>query len=298
MMRHAFLALTLLLAATSCRPDRPRASGRMDSSELAGRASRLDQLRSDSVTDRAAPLARWVLPDDLAEVSGLALTDDGRLLTHDDELGKVSEIDYRTGVVVKQFVLGRRGVQADFEGIAAVGRDLFLVTSGGKIYEFHEGSNGGHVEYSVHDPELGKECEFEGLAYDPAIASLLLLCKNAGQKKLKDHLVVYRWKIDAGNSRRLSRMTVPLSSLIEGHGWEDLHPSGIEVDPTSGNYVIVAAQEKALIILSPEGRPVSVRALPAGHDQAEGVTITRDSILIICDEAVNRPAAITLYRWP
>ena len=51
--------------------------------------------------------------------------------------------------------------------------------------------------------------------------------------------------------------------------------------------------------MSPEGAILETRMFPAGaHDQPEGVAITRDSMLIISDEAVTRPAAITLYRWP
>jgi predicted amidohydrolase YtcJ len=38
--------------------------------------------------------------------------------------------------------------------------------------------------------------------------------------------------------------------------------------------------------------------LPGEHDQAEALAITKDSILIIGDEAARKPAVITLYRWP
>lgn len=289
----------MAVALLGCRPDRSRAS-RVDRSELAGRSARLDDLkaRSDTTGDRNAPLARWILPDNLAEISGLALTADGRLLAHDDERGMISEINYRSGIVTKQFLLGRRGVQSDFEGIAVAGRQIFLLTSTGKLYEFLEGANDARVTYSVHDTDLGHECEFEGLAYDPAINALLLACKNVGEKKLRDHVVIYRWALDPQAKPRLSHIAIPLSSLIEGQEWTDLHPSGIEVDPLTGNYVLVAAQEKALLMVTPDGRPVWARPLPGTHDQAEGIALTRDSILIIADEAGRRPSAVTLYRWP
>jgi len=37
--------------------------------------------------------------------------------------------------------------------------------------------------------------------------------------------------------------------------------------------------------------------LPGNHHQAEGVAVTKDSLLIISDEATSKPAAITVYRW-
>ena len=118
----------------------------------------------------AAPLAEWVLPHALQEISGLALTSDGRLLVHDDELGQVWEVDYRRGVLVKRFSPRQSDVmKGDFEGITIANGAMFLLASNGKLYEFHEGANGAHVDYKVHDTGLKKECEFEGVAFDPAI---------------------------------------------------------------------------------------------------------------------------------
>lgn len=286
-----------LLLSLGCR-DRLGGNGGADSADLAAREARLNLARSTPDTGAwGAPLARWVLPPSLNEISGLALTPDGRLFAHPDERGIVSEINYRRGVVVKQFVLGRRGVQADFEGIAIVGEDFYLLASGGKLYEFKEGANEAHVEVSIRDTELGKECEFEGLAYDASITSLLLVCKHVGMKELKDHLVIYRWRLGEVTGERLSQIATPVSQLIQDHGWKEFRPTSIEVDPQSGNYVIITA-ELALLIVSPEGAILEVRLLPETHDQPEGVAITSDSMIIISDEAVTKPATITLYRWP
>jgi uncharacterized protein YjiK len=235
--------LIALLAATGCREFSERRKPMADHSELESRAARIDQeLAKKTEIDYSKPIAQWVLPANLAEISGLAMTADNRLLAHDDELGLVSEIDYRRGIVLKQFRLGRRGVQQDFEGIATAGEAIFLLTSSGKIYEFREGANGDRVDYRIYDTELGRECEFEGFAYDPSINSLILACKNVGIKKLRDYVVLYRWKlVRSQDGARTSQLTIPLSSITEGHDWKDFHPSGLEVDPTSGDYVIVAA---------------------------------------------------------
>ena len=59
----------------------------------------------DSEAKLGGAVARWVMPDKLKEISGLALTEDGRLLGHGDEHAHVFEIDYRRGVIVKEFTL-------------------------------------------------------------------------------------------------------------------------------------------------------------------------------------------------
>jgi uncharacterized protein YjiK len=297
--RRATLSLVaVLLLSFACRGRLEGSAKDEGGTDLAGRESRLEQARAAPDTGAwGTPLARWVLPQRLAEISGLALTPDGRLFAAPDERAIVSEIDYRRGIVVKQFLLGRRGVQGDFEGMAIAGEVMYLLTSNGKVYEFREGANEARVEYSIHDLELGKECEFEGLAYDESINSLLLACKHVGIKELKDHLVIYRWLLTEGASDRLSRIATPVSDLMHQQKWKDFRPTGIEVDPFTGNYVITTA-ERALVIASPEGAILETRMLPETHDQPEGVALTRDSMIIISDEAVTRPAVITLYRWP
>ena len=308
--------LAASVAASACRPADAAKRIRADSAELAGRQVRLEQAlrgRGSAATDSAADpsaadssavdstakdsaVARWVLPRDLDEISGLALTADGRLLAHGDERAQISEIDYRRGVIVKQFVVGAPTIKDDLEGIAVANGMVFLLASNGKLYEFREGANGTRVDFITSDTHLGKECEFEGLAFDAAINSLLLACKNVQLKDQRDQMVIYRWKVDGGDDR-LSQLAVPLSRILPSIKEKELHPSDITVDPTTGNYVIVASIEEALIEITPAGEVVFARKLTGQHDQPESLAITRDKILIIGDEAGRRPAVITLYPW-
>jgi len=294
------------VAASACRPA-DAAKGRGDSTELRRREARLERSLAKrdsgatSDTDATKPLARWIMPVELAELSGVALLPDGRLLAHGDEHAKIYEVDYRRGTVVKEFTLGSPAVKGDFEAIAAVDDRFYLLDSNGTLYEFQEGKNGEHVEYSTHDTKLGKECEFEGLTYDPAITSLLLACKHVHTKKFKDDLLIYRWPLEKNEQgeRALTELTIPVSRLPKALlGKGGFRPSDITIDPITGNYVIISSLERAIISITPSGEIVFARRLPGEHDQAEALAITKDSILIIGDEAARTPAVITLYRWP
>jgi hypothetical protein len=278
----------------------------IDTAELTKRAARLQQALTNPDADSAhgGRLARWLLPDQLKEISGLALTSDGRLLTHGVRRGRVFEIDYRRGMIVKEFSLGRGSdaLTGNFEGITVVNDVVYLMSSEGKLYEFREGKDGKKVDYIMHDTGLKTECEFEGAR---AINSLLLACKNVYNKHLKDSLVIFRWRLEGDSATRASRLTLPLAKAIGTNTWKGLHPSDITVEPFKGNYVLIAATEKALIEITPAGDVVSARPIPGDHPHAEGVAITKDSLLIISDEAghrtpdeaVHRPAVVTLYRW-
>jgi len=295
------MLLATLLSPSGCRPGGSREAkmAARDSAELAARAQRLDSAltRPDTTKHKDAPLARWLLPNSLAEISGLALTPDGKLFAHDDNVGRIVQIDYRRGSIVKQFTLGSPPVRGDFEGITWTPSAMYLLASNGKLLEFREGADGARVDYAVFDLHLGRECEFEGVAYEPASSSLLLACKTVYKASLQGSLVIYRWK-PGDTSTTVTELTVPLERIIGSHNWGGLHPTDITIEPSTGDYVLVA-KEKALIELTPKGDVVFARKLHDRHSQPEGVAISKDGILLISDEAgKSGTAALTLYHWP
>ena len=324
-------SMVVLVAAlgvsTACSTSEGRTLKSPDGAEIALRASRFEKALTspDSVQKLGGPVARWLLPDKLKEISGLALTEDGRLLGHIDSRGNVFEVDYRRGVLVKEFALikDEHAVKADFEGITVANGSVILLASDGLIYQFKEGADGENVQFTLADPGLKAVCEFEGVAFAKAINSLLLACKHVHDKTLKDSLVIFRWKLAGDSATRLSRLTVPLALAIGDNKWTGLHPSDITLDPFNGNYVLISSWERALVEITPAGKVVFSRSIPGKHDQAEGIAITKDSLLIISDEAgkveknaakkaadsaahqhrvpddsVHRQAVITVYRWP
>jgi len=297
----ATVAALLLLAGTGCRKSGEGApdASKEDSAGLESRVARLNEAlaKADSGEARGKPVARWLLPPELAEVSGLALTPDGRLFAHNDESARITELDYRRGTVIKKFFVGKEALRGDFEGLAYARDRFYLLSSDGTLYEFREGAEGERVEFTAHDTHLGRECEFEGVAFDSTDNSLVLACKNVAEKKFKDMLVLYRYTLGDSGGAKLSEVTVPLAEVIGRNPWKHFRPTDITMDPYSGNYVLVAAQEKGLLALTPAGAVVFSRPLSGRHPQAEGIAITRDSILIIGDESIAAPGTITLYHW-
>jgi uncharacterized protein YjiK len=296
--RAASLALCLLATAACQRSPDDLATVKGDPVAVARERRLAGELASHDPTWQTTPLAKWFLPKELREISGLTLTNDGRLLAQTDEIGKVWELDYRRGILVKRFALGEGGVHGDFEGITVVDSVLFLLTSKGKLYEFHEGANHADVGYEEHDTGLRDACEFEGVAYDRTINSLLLACKHVLDSTAHNAIVIYRWRLNADSAGRVSRLVVPVSSVVGTNDWKSFHPSDITIDPCSGNYVLIASKERGLIEITPTGAPVMARPLPPDHIQPEGIAITKDSILIISDEGATDLGMITLYRWP
>lgn len=292
-MRPAVLAVLLLAAGGGAGCSGNTSSDTQGGTVARQRAARLDSLlRSDSMPiDR--PVARWILPNALDEVSGLALDSAGRLFTHDDERGRVWEIDYRSGALLKEFRVERE----DFEGLTIVGGTFYLVTSNGKIYQFREGDAGARVETTVHDLQLGKECEFEGIVFEPRDSTFLLPCKNIGGQR-EDQLMIYRWRIGTEGDSAAAPMTVAVGPVMQEHGWEAFEPTDITLDPATGNYLILLGRQQGLVEVSREGRVVNSSPLPGNFTQAEGIAVTRTGLMIVASESGGSRAVIAAFRRP
>lgn len=235
---------------------------------------------------------QWVLPPSLHEISGLALTDDERLLAVADEVAVVFELDYESGRLVKTFALGNPSVRGDFEGIAVLGGKVWLMTSDGELYSAIEGVDGERVGYERYKTGIGKDCELEGLVALRSNESLALICKDERKKK---KLRIYEWN---PVTREITDTKLPEKAMEKAIDGKQVRPSGIEIDPETGDYIIVAAREHAVFRLSLDGEQVGVimRLDPGRHRQAEGIAITRDGRLIIADEGGNGRPRLGVYR--
>lgn len=296
--------LVLLLCAMPCVVacgDTPKAkAAQLQKIEAARKQELARRIATASATpDKALPIAMWIMPPPLREISGLALTSRGTVLTHDDNSGRVSEIDPKTGILVKSFsLLGNQ--KEDFEAIAIAGVDIYLLASDGKLFRFREGADGQQVQFMMFDTGLGKQCEFESLAYEADSTRLLMACKRTLDKQAPKDLIIYRMPLPLNRATfltKLSILQVPLKQVVGSNQWKNFRPSDMTIDPFTRNYVIIASHEKGLLVLTPDGDVVRSEPLPGDHLQAEGVAITNDSILLISDEANVKPAAISLYKW-
>jgi len=295
---RTFLLLACLTPWVAACRDTPEARAAEARAVAATRKQELARrlALADANPTKPVPVAQWIMPPELREISGLALTSRGTVLTHDDNIGRVYEIDPRTGIMLKGFSL-EGGVRGDFEAITIAGTDVYLLRSNGKIYKFKEGADASQVPYSVYDTGLGKDCEFESMAYEADSSRLLLACKKFLQKNAPKELLIYRVPLPLGDRSAMSTLRVPIADVIGSNKWKNFHPSDMNIDPSTRNYVIVASHEKGLIVVTPEGEVVRSEPIPGDHRQPEGVAITPDSILLVSDEANVKPPAITLYRW-
>jgi uncharacterized protein YjiK len=267
----------------------------------AGATASAPQAQSAALLDkfdfREKSATHFMLPRALQEISGLAVTSDGRVFAHGDERAIVVQIDACAAKAVKSFALGAPPVRGDFEGIAIVGERFFLITSNGQLYEFREGPDASAVPFSVRDTGFGKVCEIEGLAYDPGDRVLLMGCKQPLGREERPAINVLRWSLDRSAAAEPPSLTIPLGDVGKKVEGKAFHTSAIERDSRSGHYVLVAGPERVIAEVTAKGSFVVAHELRrALHPQPEGLTLLGDSLLVIGDEGANGRASITCYR--
>jgi len=237
-------------------------------------------------------LRRFDLPGRLDEISGLAFTPDGRLFAHDDERGRVHQIDPVSGEVGMRFDLGTDLVRDDFEGIAVAGERFFLVSSTGRLYEFREGADRENVPFRVTDTGVGRSCEVEGLEYDPEDDALLIACKVTLPDR--GEIVVHRLPL-APDVEALSPIRIPKSSLNAWGLEAEFDASAVAVTP-AGSWLLLSGRHDAMIEIDRSGVVVAAVELSKGrHPQSEGIAIGPDGTLYISDEKNGKEARLTAY---
>jgi uncharacterized protein YjiK len=250
------------------------------------------------------------LPKKLQELSGLAMTNDGRLFGHNDEKAIIYQISLDDGSIIKSFSLGEKTLKKDFEGIAIVDDLFYLVTSSGELYEFEEGENDSSVPYEKYKTKLSSKNDVEGLCYDPATESLLLACKGDPGKNLKGNRAVYSFSLTKKKLEKNPRFVISIKDVKKMNESDftqklsdffminegSFAPSGIERHPERESFFIVSFHGRMIVEISSQGDIIKTILLDKKHhNQPEGITFSKNFSLIIGDEGGSDRAKITRY---
>ena len=266
--------------------------------------------------DLKRPSSKLKLPAELKEVSGIALSEDGRLFAQNDEEGKVFELDHDTGRIRKRFALrekrwfGNFPVDGDFEDIALAGNRFFMVTSAGVLYGFSEGKDGQSVQSFRYETGLNDIYDVEGLCYDPETESLLLACKEypkrvslkllSGSKKKKlatREKPVYAFSLNTMTLDRSPRFLIDVGLLMKKNKRVKFKPSAITRHSGTGNFFVLSAVGRLLVEITSQGTLVdAVRLSSKDHPQPEGIALTADNEILISNEGVSGKATLLRYN--
>lgn len=251
------------------------------------------------------------MKDKLKEISGLAAGEGNLVYAHNDEKGKIFEVNIDNGQITREFSLKGKKTDRDYEGIARSDSNFYMVDNSGALYSFRLAGHKKKLKYKSYKTILSSRYNVEGLCYDPVLNQLLLACKNYPGKKHKGMRAIYSFDLSSALFVDEPRVLLKISDVVnyDQAGFlnklqhllglsDDLtfEPSGIEWDSETGHFLIIAANGRWMIEITRNGQIVDrIRLDHQRHKQPEGITITTSGKLVISDEGVDGPGKLTVY---
>lgn len=258
------------------------------------------------------PAQTFEMPASLKEISGLGMSEDGQLLTLNDEESKIFKINRFSGEVMSETLFDTDG--GDFEGIEMVGQTVYAVKSKGKLYAIHNFAHTEKISTETFSCSgLNKAADVEGLAYDPQQKILLLACKGPAENASEREV----WSFDL-QTKKFSTEPVLKISYAQIRSWLTEHQadmstfpdfesetalsfhfgsSGFAVHPKTGLYYILSSPGKMLLVCKNDGSIINLLKLDKKvHAQPEGITFSADGTMYICNEG-KKESSPKIYRF-
>lgn len=270
------------------------------------------QKDTDMTYNFSEPTLRIDLPKILDEISGLTLIDTNRFACVQDEKGVIFVYDLKSEKITKEIRFAEDG---DFEGIAKVGDDLYVLRSDGELF---------HVTDFLTDSFRVKQFATgvpadnnEGLCYDSVESRLLIGCKSKiGEgKDYKDIRAIYEFDLNSNNLNPVPAFEFYIPELI---AWADsakvklpvkekksrdeavmkFRMSAIAIHPSTGNLHLLSASDHMYFEFRRDGVPVHMELMDEKKfNKPEGICFYGNGNMLITNEAQDKKPTLYLFNY-
>jgi len=254
-------------------------------------------------------LKLFKVPAELNEISGISFCDDHTVVAIQDEEGILYFYDLLKEEVTRKFEFWKG---KDYEDLAVVGNDLYIVNSSGGIYEL-KNFRQGPSKPTVFKTQLKEENNIESLAYDEKHNRLLLGVKDASidgddskkdiyafdlKTKTLDPKAVYTIRLSEVESYfkgdKLEEASKKLLKAIGNQNLNDVfRTSALNFNPKTGELYVLSSLNNIIAVLDKESRITKILELDGNEFiQPEGLAFSADGKLFISNEGRKKQANI------
>ncbi|NJC24638.1 SdiA-regulated domain-containing protein [Neolewinella antarctica] len=240
------------------------------------------------------------LDEDLDEISGLSpWFGNDEMLAVQDEDGQVFVLNSRTGKIIHRV---RFDKDNDYEGIARKDSMVYVLEQDGDLHRFILDYNVDEVEAEKIETPFSYRNDTEGIAYDERTNSLLIVPK---EQELNPGENDYRHGIYSFSLESMTMVEQPayyidefeIGQVIYGKRTRyEFKPSGVAVDPISGDIYVIASVGKIMIVIDRESEIKQIELLKESvFRQPEGIEFNLLGDLYISSEAKGGKAVLARY---
>lgn len=239
-----------------------------------------------------AVISTWELPKILSEVSGIAFMGDDEFACVQDENGQIFIYNIKKGTITESIKFAGPG---DYEGLALVGEDAYIIRSDGHIFEVKK-FRSANRQVNEFNTTLTAAHNVEGLCFDGNKNRLLIAIKDKepGNKNYKG---IYEFNLESKKFNEEPVYKINLSdkifSEIREKGDKLFMPSSINIHPETGELFILEAVNPKILIINHQGVMKELYHLdPKIFRQPEGLTFDSTGGMYISNEGKNVPGNI------
>jgi uncharacterized protein YjiK len=254
-----------------------------------------------------------ILPNELHEISGLTIIDSQTLACVQDEEGIVFIYQLNTQKVIRKIDFAGPG---DYEGIAPVGKDLYILRSDGTLFQISDFATENPKTDSI--PTGIPTKNNEGLCYDAENNRLLIgskskVAKGAAYKNLRTIYAfdytkrallkdpVFNYDITTIKAfAQNQHIELPMKPMKKNPEEQEValkfQLSGIYIHPTSQLIYVLSASDYYLFVFNQQGEIQHIEVLDRlKFNKAEGIAIMPNGDLYISNEGQAGSPNILLF---
>ncbi len=229
---------------------------------------------------------KFNMPESLLEISGIAFNnfDPTTVYAIQDEEGRLFSLEW----AVKKASSVKFGSRGDYEDIAILNEQVYVLKSSGDIYSFPLDTVDGDLKTKVQKWEdFLPKAEYESLYADPQEQTMYVLTKSENKKERKT----------LGFKIKINKDTKDLGTITEFQIDQDavqelgfkiksgLRVSALTRHPRTKEWYILSSAERLLVIADPNWKVKAVHELDATtFNQPEGIAFDKDLNLYISNE--------------
>ena len=235
----------------------------------------------------------------IKEISGIVWdTQKDRFIAHNDEKGQVYFLDRGGGAIVgAPYVFNPS--KGDYEDIALIGEDIYVLISNGTIYKIGVDSTGKRNSTDLGKIGLSGKNDFESLYYEPERKALVMVCKNceSDNKKIVSAYAYYPDSIGFVN-KPLYSIDIAKVEELSPRKTSKFQPSAARIHPILKKLFIISSASNQLVIADTSGEVEGVYMLAKKlFPQPEGLTFKSNGEMFIANEGVTEKATLLKFIY-
>jgi len=234
----------------------------------------------------------------IKEISGVVWdSHNDYFISHNDEKPVIYFLDRDTKAITGEYQFSTE--KGDYEDIAMVNKDVYVLRSDGMLYRITIDSTGKRNSFDMGKIGLSTKVDFETLYYDADRKALVMICKNC-ETDDKKTVSAYPYYIDSIGFDTKPLYTIDAAKIAElsPRKTSKFQPSAARIHPVTKQLFIISSASNQLVIADTNGAVASVIMLAKNlFPQPEGLTFKSNGDMYISNEAVTSKATLLKFVY-